>query len=185
MNMHIFPGDITLFPGDAIVNAASPGLRKGRGVCGAIHRAGGAAIAASCRDIIRRQGALSSGQAVLTTAGDLPCRYVIHAVGPRWYYGLWAARQDALLAQTYRASLTLAKGAAIRHLAFPCISTGHYGYPAERAAAVAVMTVREYLKHHDMTVTFVCSDERDVLIYRRLLATTWSVDENKTKGAAR
>ena len=140
-------GDITKERVDAIVNAANERLMGGGGVDGAIHRAGGPAIAAECSEIRARQDGCPTGQAVITSGGDLPARHVIHTVGPVWRGG--SAGEPELLASCYRESLGLAVGRGIRTIAFPSISTGVYGYPLAEAAAVALDTVKEFLETHD------------------------------------
>ena len=135
-------GDITEARVDAVVNAANSGLRGGGGVDGAIHRRGGPAILAECERL--RAGdlpdGLPTGQAVATTAGDLPARWVIHTVGP-----VYAKREDrsALLASAYRESLRVADSLGARTVAFPAVSAGVYGWPLDDAARIAVATVRE------------------------------------------
>ena len=131
-------GDITTFRVDAIVNAANPGLRGGGGVDGAIHRAGGPAIMAECRQI----GGCPTGEARITSAGRLPARFVIHAVGPVWQGGVHGEAE--LLASAYRWSLRLAEERRLTSIAFPSISTGAYGYPLREAARVALRTVVEH-----------------------------------------
>ncbi|EAO8183441.1 TPA: macro domain-containing protein [Salmonella enterica] len=168
--LYIRQGDITRFTGDAIVNAASTRLHRGGGVCGAIHRAAGPQLLAACKSHIRRHGRLPVGTAVLTPPGKLPCRSVIHATGPHWLFGLYAERQDALLAQAYLRSLTLARENGFRSIAFPCISTGHYFYPHKRAADTALRTIVSFLTDTapDMDVHCFCFSRRDFLIYRRI-----------------
>ncbi len=141
-------GDLTLLNVDAIVNAANSTLMGGGGVDGAIHRAGGPSILAECRDIRRRlyPSGLPTGKAVLTGAGRLPCRHVIHTVGPVWQGG--GAGEEALLRAAYRNSLTLAGETGIGSVAFPAISTGVYGYPPDKAAAVVWDEVREWVGNH-------------------------------------
>lgn len=107
--LYIRKGDITRFSGDVIVNAASTRLHHGGGICGAIHSAAGPELLTACRTHIRHHGNLPVGMAVLTPPGKLPCRGVIHAVGPRWLFGVYAERQDGLLAQAYRRALQLAR----------------------------------------------------------------------------
>jgi O-acetyl-ADP-ribose deacetylase (regulator of RNase III) len=139
-------GDITGVPVDAIVNAANSGLRGGGGVDGAIHRAGGRAIMA---DLERRYGPgrhCPTGSALVSDAGDLPARIVIHAVGPIWRGG--SDGEPALLAGAYRTSLDLAAAEGARTIALPSISTGVYGYPLDLAARVAFETVRAWLDEH-------------------------------------
>ena len=140
-------GDITKERVDAIVNAANERLMGGGGVDGAIHRAGGQAIAAECSEIRAREGGCPTGQAVITSGGNLPARHVIHTVGPVWRGG--SGGEPELLASCYRESLGLAVGHGIRTIAFPSISTGVYGYPLAAAAAVALNTVKQFLETHD------------------------------------
>ena len=143
-------GDLTLLNVDAIVNAANSTLMGGGGVDGAIHRAGGPSILAECRDIRRRlyPSGLPTGKAVLTGAGRLPCRHVIHTVGPVWQGG--GAGEEALLRDAYRNSLTLAEETGIGSLAFPAISTGVYGYPPDKAAAVVRDEVSRWIGSHTL-----------------------------------
>lgn len=142
--LRLVEGDITTQRVDAIVNAANSSLMGGGGVDGAIHRAGGPAILEECRKIVKRIGRLSPGQAVITTGGYLPARYVIHTVGPVWRGG--GMREAETLASCYRESLRLARARGLRSVAFPSISTGAYGYPMEEAAKIAIGTVAELLE---------------------------------------
>lgn len=139
-------GDITREKVDAIVNAANGTLLGGGGVDGAIHRAGGRAILEACQEIRRTQypQGLPTGEAVMTPAGKLPARYVIHTVGP--VYGGGGSRKAELLAACYRNSLKLAVAQGLATIAFPAISTGIYGYPQNEAARVASRTVEDFLK---------------------------------------
>jgi O-acetyl-ADP-ribose deacetylase len=131
--------DITTYRADAIVNAANSELLPGGGVCGAIHRAGGPAIAEECRRIRNERGSVPPGKAVATTAGDLPAQYVIHTVGPVWNGG---SRGEAeALASCYRESMRVADDLKLHSIAFPAISTGIFGYPVEQAAWVAIPTI--------------------------------------------
>ena len=136
-------GNITEQSTDAIVNAANSSLMGGGGVDGAIHHAGGSAILAECRKIVARDGHLPPGEAVETTGGRLRAAFVIHTVGPIWHGGMQG--ESGTLANAYRNSLRLADRLGLHSLAFPAISTGVYGYPAEAAAAVAVGTVIDEL----------------------------------------
>jgi len=138
-------GDITREAVDAVVNAAKSTLLGGGGVDGAIHRAGGPSILEECREIRRTQhpGGLPTGEAVITTAGRMPARYVIHTAGP--VYGREGGREAELLAAAYRNSLALAAAHALASVAFPSISTGAYSYPREEAAAVASRSIAEFL----------------------------------------
>lgn len=162
-------GDITSQDVDAVVNAANSGLLGGGGVDGAIHREGGIRILEECRAILVRQGRCQAGEAVITSGGRLKARYVIHAVGPVWQGG--EAEEERLLARAYGNSLRLALEHGIRTIAFPCISTGAYGFPAERAALIAVTTVREFVDSHGgiHEVRFIVFSEADREIYERLL----------------
>jgi O-acetyl-ADP-ribose deacetylase (regulator of RNase III) len=137
--------DITREAIDAIVNAANATLLGGGGVDGAIHRAGGPAILAACREIRRTEypDGLPTGEAVITTAGNLPAKHVIHTVGP--IYGRHGGREGELLAACYRNSLALAKAHSLTSIAFPAISTGAFGYPPSEAAAVSSQAITEFL----------------------------------------
>jgi O-acetyl-ADP-ribose deacetylase (regulator of RNase III) len=136
-------GDITEQATDAIVNAANSGLMGGGGVDGAIHRAGGPAILEECRKIVAQNGHLPPGEAVHTTGGKLPAAFVIHTVGPVWHDGMQG--ESGILSNAYRNSLRLADRLGLHSVAFPAISTGVYGYPAEAAASVAVCNVIDEL----------------------------------------
>jgi O-acetyl-ADP-ribose deacetylase (regulator of RNase III) len=159
---------------DAIVNAANSSLMGGGGVDGAIHRAAGPALLEECRKIAasRRSvpgGPCPAGDAVITGAGSLPCKHVIHTVGPVWHGG--GRGEPELLASCYRKSLLLAEEAGLESIAFPNISTGVYGYPKDRAAAAAVKAVRETLPDCPgvKRVIFVCFDKENLKLYRGLL----------------
>ncbi len=169
MQLEARKGDITKFDSDAIVNAANSSLMGGGGVDGAIHRAGGPAILEACRKIIAKQGSCKTGEAVITGAGQLSAKFIIHTVGPLWRGGSF--NEAELLAACYRNSLLLAEKYQLRSVAFPCISTGIYGYPKALAGQVAVQTTRAMA---DELVTiekilFVCFDEKDFSIYQNLL----------------
>jgi O-acetyl-ADP-ribose deacetylase (regulator of RNase III) len=152
-------GDITRIDADVIVNAANPGLLGGGGVDGAIHRAGGPAILEECRAVTRRLpgGRLPRGQAVATTAGRLPARWVVHTAGP-----IWSAAEDrsAVLRSCYSESLRVADGLGARSVAFPAISAGIYGWPIDDAARQAVAGVRAVTVEHVQEVRFVLVDDR-------------------------
>jgi len=162
-------GDITKIAVDAIVNAANSSLLGGGGVDGAIHRAGGKAIMDECIKISERKGGCPAGEAVITTAGKLPARYVIHTVGTVWHGGM--KNEDKLLANAYINSLKLAVKNGVKTIAFPNISTGVYAFPKERAAKIAISTVRQFLKTDKSLseVVFVCFDRENFVIYERLL----------------
>jgi O-acetyl-ADP-ribose deacetylase (regulator of RNase III) len=132
VRLELVQGDITTVAVDAIVNAANSGLHGGGGVDGAIHRAGGPAIMAECREL----GGCATGDAKATGAGALPARYVVHAVGPVWHGG--ESGEPEALASAHRRSIEVADGLGCESVAFPAISTGIYGYPVERAASVAL-----------------------------------------------
>ena len=163
-------GDITRETTDAIVNAANSSLMGGGGVDGAIHRAGGPAILEECRRIRAERGELPAGEAVVTTAGRLPCRRVVHTVGPVWRGG--QSGEAAILASCYRNSLAIAAGEGLASIAFPSISTGAYGYPVALAAEVALGAVAEVLTSggFDGLVRFVLFSESDLETYEAALA---------------
>jgi len=167
--IQLLKGDITKLEVDAIVNAANTSLLGGGGVDGAIHRAGGPAILEECMKIRQRQGGCKVGKAVITTGGRLPCRHVIHAVGPVWNGG--GSGEDGLLAEAYRSSIELAVEHAVQTIAFPNISTGIYRFPKERAAHIALITIKELLAGpaSSMKVFFVCYDEENYHIYASMM----------------
>jgi O-acetyl-ADP-ribose deacetylase len=159
MELRAVRGDITQADTDVVVNAANPGLLGGGGVDGAIHRAGGPEILAECRAIASRlPGArLPRGQAVATTAGRLPARWVVHTAGP-----IWSATRDhsAVLRSCYTESLRVADGLGAHSVAFPAISAGVYGWPLDDAARQAVAAVRAATVEHVQEVRFVLFDDR-------------------------
>ena len=162
-------GDITEETVDAIVNAANSRLIGGGGVDGAIHRAGGPEIMSECDAIRASQGGCPTGDAVLTSAGHLPAKHVIHAVGPVWGEAR-AEECDALLAGAYRNSLRLASEQGLRSIAFPSISTGAYGFPIERAASLALATIRDCVTGSKIAeVRFVLFSKEDFKIYEESL----------------
>ncbi len=160
--MRVVVADITTLDVDAVVNAANQKLAGGGGVDGAIHRAAGRArLQEACRAI----GGCPTGDAVVTDGFDLPARWIVHAVGPRWKGG---DRGEAdLLASAYRRSLEEARRVGATSIAFPAISTGIYGFPADRAAAIAVATVAEHAA--GLEVTFCCFSEESAAHHRRAL----------------
>jgi O-acetyl-ADP-ribose deacetylase (regulator of RNase III) len=166
----LIQGDITKIKADAIVNAANTSLLGGGGVDGAIHRAGGKAILDECIQIRNRQGGCKTGEAVITTAGNLPAKYVIHTVGP--VYNKGNHNEDELLALAYQNSLELASENKAETIAFPNISTGIYHFPKDEAATIAIKTVKDFLAANDSIkqVIFVCFDDENYVIYRRLLS---------------
>ncbi len=161
MKLNLIERDITQFEGDAIVNAANSSLIGGGGVDGAIHRAGGSEILEACKKIVDNQGTCPPGQAVITTAGKMKAKFVIHTVGPIWRGG--NKNEASILAECYKNSLKLALQNHCKTIAFPNISTGVYGFPKAEAAKIAVSTVREFLKKTEdvISVTFVCFDEEN------------------------
>jgi len=155
-------GDITKISVDAIVNAANSTLPGGGGVDGAIHRAGGPSILEECKKIVARQGGCRTGDAVITTAGDLPARFVIHTVGPIWNGG--KQNEPEQLINCYRNSLALAVTHECISIAFPNISTGVYRFPKPMAASIAVKTVFDYTLERSLPqrVLFVCFDPENL-----------------------
>jgi O-acetyl-ADP-ribose deacetylase (regulator of RNase III) len=164
-------GDITTLSVDAIVNAANTSLLGGGGVDGAIHRAAGPALLEECRQIpASPRGRCPTGEARITGAGNLPCKRVIHVVGPVWSGG--NAGEAVLLAACYRNALALAEKERLAAIAFPCISTGVYGYPLSEAAEIAVSTIKKQEPHLDSVkaITFCCFGRTNYDLYQRLLA---------------
>jgi len=157
-------GDITEQDTEAIVNAANTSLLGGGGVDGAIHRAGGPSILEECKKIRAKQGGCPTGEAVITTGGNLKARYVIHTVGPVWSGG--KRNEDLLLRNAYKNSLSLSRDKGIQSLSFPSISTGAYDFPIGRAADIALSTVRDFLETHTFKeVRFVLFSEKDLNVY--------------------
>ena len=158
-------GDITKQQVDAIVNAANTSLLGGGGVDGAIHRAAGPELLAACRQL----HGCSTGHAKATPGFQLPAKWVFHAVGPVWYGG--DRDEDNLLAGCYHRCLELAREHQVRSIAFPAISTGVYSFPSDRAARIAIDTVRKHVDASGVeTVNFVCFDQKTLEIYKKLLA---------------
>ena len=167
--IEIIKGDITTLNVDAIVNAANSGLVGGGGVDGAIHRAGGKQIMDECRAIIAKIGTLPAGEAVITGAGKLPARYVIHTVGPVWNGG--DKEESVKLSNCYKKSLKLAIENGCKTIAFPNISTGVYRFPKQRAAEIAMKTVSEFLSERQEIekVIFCCFDDVNYQIMNKLI----------------
>lgn len=171
--LRLLQGDITEIQVDAIVNAANSSLMGGGGVDGAIHRRGGPAILAACKTIRRNNypDGLPTGQAVITTGGELPAQHVIHTVGPVWRGG--TTNEPTLLADAYRNSLEQARQHKLRTVAFPSISTGVYGFPIEKAAPIALQTTRGFVQQHPDAfdeVRFVLFSQPDFETYQQTLA---------------
>lgn len=166
MKIELLKADITELAVDAIVNAANSSLLGGGGVDGAIHRKGGRAILDDCIRIRENQGGCPAGEAVYTTAGNLPSKYVIHTVGPVWHGG--ASGEDEKLESCYLNSLKVAEELAVKTVAFPNISTGVYGFPKQRAAKIAIRSVKKYMSLQSVIekVIFVCFDDENYRIYK-------------------
>jgi O-acetyl-ADP-ribose deacetylase (regulator of RNase III) len=162
-------GDITAERVDVIVNAANSGLRGGGGVDGAIHRVGGPEIMAECREIRRRQGGCLTGEAVITKAGKLQARYVVHTVGPVWEGG--RSGEPERLKSAYRNSLELAVEHGATSIAFPSISTGAYGYPIEKAGVIALGEARAFFRKGTRLreIRFVLFSPEDLAAYQKVL----------------
>lgn len=170
-NLILKQGDITQEEVDAIVNAANSGLLGGGGVDGAIHAAGGPAILEECKKIIEKQKECPTGEAVITTAGNLKAKYVIHTVGPVWHGG--SQSEDELLHDAYQNSLKLAEEHGVKTIAFPSISTGAYAFPIDRAASTALTTIKEFLEEPNglEEVRMILFSEADFKTYKNALDT--------------
>jgi O-acetyl-ADP-ribose deacetylase (regulator of RNase III) len=164
-SLEVVEGDITKLKVDAIVNAANESLLGGGGVDGAIHRAAGRQLLTECRTL----GGCPTGEARLTQGYDLPARWVIHAVGPVWHGG--NRGEDDLLARCYETALAIAREKGVESIAFPAIYTGIYRFPRDRAAGIAVKTVRRVLAGGGPVrrVIFCCFDTATAAIYREIL----------------
>ncbi|OGV38671.1 MAG: O-acetyl-ADP-ribose deacetylase [Lentisphaerae bacterium GWF2_45_14] len=164
MQIELRQVDITRITVDAIVNAANTTLLGGGGVDGAIHRAAGPDLLAECKKI----GGCRTGEAVITKAYRLPCRYLIHTPGPVWNGG--SSGEEELLRSCYSNSLKLASDNELEVLAFPSISTGIYGYPIEDAAKIAVGTVTQWPERFPSKVIFVTFSDSDTQVYRDIIS---------------
>lgn len=168
--IELIKGDITKIKSDAIVNAANSSLLGGGGVDGAIHRAGGKQILDECIIIRNRQGKCKTGEAVVTTAGNLPAKHVIHTVGPIWNSD--EEKCSKLLSNCYKNSLKLAEGLGLKIISFPNISTGVYRFPKELAAKIAVLVVQDFESDVIEKVIFVCFDDENEEIYNQLITSS-------------
>jgi len=161
-NIKIVVGDITKLEVDAIVNAAIRSLLGGGGVDGAIHRAAGPGLLQECRTL----GGCETGQSKMTDAYNLPCKKVIHTVGPIWYGGMHHERE--LLASCYETAMKLAEENDLKSIAFSCISTGVYGFPKAEAARIATRVLTEHLQNgYDGDIIVCCFTESDTKYYQQ------------------
>ncbi|MEC0225635.1 O-acetyl-ADP-ribose deacetylase [Paenibacillus alba] len=166
MHIEVIKEDITKSKTDCIVNAANTSLLGGGGVDGAIHRAGGKEILTECMKIRERQGGCPIGEAVITTAGKLDVKFVIHTVGPVWNNG--KSNEEEKLKNCYMNTLDLANQNNIESIAFPNISTGIYKFPKKRAAEIAISSLREFIEGNNSSlkrIQFVCFDDENYQIY--------------------
>ena len=169
--IQIIRGDITQQNVDAIVNAANESLLGGGGVDGAIHCAAGKELELACQKIHDEAGGCKTGEAVITTGGNLPAKYVIHTVGPVWHGGM--QQEPELLSSAYLNSLRLASVNGVRTIAFPNISTGIFGFPKERASQIAVSTVVNFFDTNKTSiekVIFVCFDQENYELYEKIIS---------------
>ena len=177
--IEIIKGDITKIVVDAIVNAANYGLLGGGGVDGAIHKSGGSIILEECKKIVVKQGGCKVGEAVITSAGNLPAKFVIHTVGPVWNGGM--LNETVKLAKCYKNSLKLAADNKCKTIAFPNISTGIFKFPKQKAGTIAVNTTYNFLKGNNeiQKVIFVCYDDESFNIMINHLKTIKEKIETK------
>lgn len=180
--IEVIKGDITKIKVDAIVNAANSSLMGGGGVDGAIHRAGGSAILEECRKIVAKQGGCKTGEAVITTAGNLPVKFVIHTVGPVWNGGNNKEREK--LANCYLNSLKLAVEHNCTTVAFPNISTGVYHFPKNDAAKISVESIHQFLSKDQSIekVIIVCFDDENFRHVSNTIADTQLNDRSAGSG---
>lgn len=167
MEIKLIQGDITKINVEGVVNAANTSLLGGGGVDGAIHRAGGKLILEECIAIRNKQGGCNVGEAVITTAGNLPAKYVIHTVGPVWNGN--KEEKVQLLASCYSNCLRIAEEYQLKTIAFPNISTGIYRFPKDRASKIAIETVKQFQMQSLQEITFVCFDDENYKLYQQLL----------------
>ncbi len=164
----LIQGDITLQETEAIVNAANTSLLGGGGVDGAIHRAGGPKILEECKEIRANQGGCSTGEAVITSGGNMVAKHIIHTVGPVWSGG--NRNEEQLLHNAYYNSLNLARKKGIKSVSFPSISTGVYRFPIDKAARIALATVKKFLQKYNFEeIRFVLFSEKDLKVYENAL----------------
>ncbi|WP_298756290.1 O-acetyl-ADP-ribose deacetylase [uncultured Psychroserpens sp.] len=168
MKIRVIQSDITTIKADAIVNAANSSLLGGSGVDGAIHRKGGSEILKACQDIRNKQGKCNVGEAVITRAGKLDARYVIHTVGPFWNQG--GIEKEKLLSNCYKNAMNLAIENNVRSIAFPNISTGIYKFPKALASQIALQSINGFKEQKIVEeVIFVCFDRENFELYSKLL----------------
>lgn len=168
MEIELIQGDITKIESDAIVNAANTSLLGGGGVDGAIHRAGGKELLEDCIKIRNRQGGCKVGEAVITSAGNLKAKQVIHTVGPKWNNG--QSNEEEKLRNCYVNSLIIAEEHNLKTIAFPNISTGIYRFPKDLAALIAIKTIKEFSNQTLIEkVILVCYDDENYRIYKEVL----------------
>jgi len=175
--IQVIRGDITRQKVDAIVNAANESLLGGGGVDGAIHSAAGKELDLACRKIHEEKGGCKTGDAVITTGGNLPAKFVIHTVGPVWRGG--KQREAELLSSAYLSSLRLASENDVKTIAFPNISTGIYGFPKEQASKIAVSAVEDFLDKNKTSiesVIFVCFDQENFELYKKFAGNSAAID---------
>lgn len=165
MEIELIKGDITELDIDVIVNAAKTSLRGGSGLDGAIHSKAGKELLEECISI----GGCMTGDAKLTPGYQLKAKHIIHTVGPVWQGG--QCDETKYLASCYEKSLRLAESEKTKIIAFPCISTGGYGFPSKEAAKIAIQTIRKYPYHSIEKIIFCCYQEKDYAIYQKLLST--------------
>lgn len=171
MPIRIIQGDITKVACDAIVNAANSSLLGGGGVDGAIHKAAGKGLLLECMTL----GGCKIGQAKVTKGHRLPCKHIIHTVGPKWKGG--NNGEEELLRSCYRESVRLAVEHECKSIAFPLISAGVYGYPKEKALSVAVDTLCIFAQEHDLNVTIVLFDQESIGIAKQLFSELFIEDQ--------